>query len=161
MSLIAWLEDFHGWHAKARNKELRGEEMGLYLAMRDELARMLLGAQQLLITPGQMPRRALRVSRVLPLELTLSSGVVRGNTLDVSAGGFAVVLEAPVAPGTPVPFELTLPEDAPIRGNARVVASKHHGMLHRVAFTFHDIPEPDHERLEFLVFDSVLEIMSS
>lgn len=161
MSLIAWLAEFQGAHNRARNNELRAEEMSQYMAQRDELARMLLGAQQLLITPGQMPRRALRVSRVLPVQLTLASGVTKANTLDISAGGFATVLEAPVAPGTPVPFNLELAAGATIEGNARVVASKHHGMLHRVALTFHNLPEADHDRLEFAVFDAVLEIMSS
>lgn len=161
MSLFKWVSGFQEVHTRARRRLLTPQEMTDYLGQRNELARMLLGAQQMIIGPGQQPRKALRVSRQLPVELALPTGPLKTRTLDVSSGGFAVMLDQALETGLPVDTRLVLPRDGLVELKARTVASKPHGDKHRVAFIMPDLSDEDRDRVEFTVFDAVLEIMSS
>ncbi len=161
MSLMRWITEFEEAHGRARRALMLPVEMADYLEQRNELARMLLGAQQLLLAPGQQPRKALRVARAFNVELGFPSGPLRTRTLDISAGGFAVTLDDAVAPGTCVPVKLVLPRDGVVEAQAMAVSSKASYGQFRVAFTLPTVSEDDRDRIEFAVFDAVLDILSS
>jgi hypothetical protein len=159
VGLARWLASFREMHERARQGALAGAERDLYLAAREELARALLAAQRVQVRPGQSPRAALRVSRALQADLELPGGKVRATTIDLSSGGFGALLAPPPAAGERVQFALRLPGGARVAGSARVAGVVQGAGSSRVSFAFEQVPAEDRERLELLVFDTVLEQM--
>ena len=157
MGLAEWLEAFRVQHAAARQGQLQAHEMGIYRAQREELARALLAAQHLALKPGEVARRALRVPRALQADLQAEDYKQRAVTADLSSGGFSTLLG--VAPGRAreLSCQLRLPGQEPVKCRVRVADVKALEGVTRVAFAFVDLPEADRERLEMLVFDTVLE----
>ena len=77
MRLREWIAAFRWLHEKARRGALAGDEVSAYHEAREDLAHMLLAAQRLTLMPGETAREALRVVRLLPLELGLQAGPAR------------------------------------------------------------------------------------
>jgi hypothetical protein len=156
MSLADWLAEFRELHEKAHRAQLSPRERVVYRAGRDELARALLAAQRLTLKPGETPRQALRVARALQVDLDMAISHVRAMTVDLSTGGFGALLAKPLAMGESVKYSLRLPGSEPLAGEARVVDVKPQPGNVRVCFAFRDLSETDRERLELLIFDTVL-----
>ena len=142
-------------HEKARRGALPAEEARAYQEAREDLAAMLLAAQRLTLAPGLTAREALRVVRVLPLELQLPSGVARAETIDLSAGGFSAVLSRALQPGESIEFSLQL-AGGPVRGRAAVAGIQQHGGSIRVSFRLEWLPPADLERMATEVIDAAL-----
>ena len=157
MSLAGWVRAFRALHERAKSGSLAPADVTLYRAGRDELARAMLAAQQLMMKAGELPRRQLRVARALQVDIHFGRDRVRAVTLDVSAGGFGVLLARPPLPGDPAKLSLRLPEQEPIACEARVVDVKVLPGNARVAFAFVGLDADDVERLETFVFDAVLD----
>jgi hypothetical protein len=155
-SLAQWLLEFRALHEKARRGQLRDAEAARYRSGRDELARALLTAQRLQLKPGETPRRALRVARALQADLDLPTSHVRALTIDISTGGFSCLLPRAPPLGDELGFTLRLPGAEPISGKARVQDAKAREGNVRVAFMFTTLSEPERERMELFVFDTVL-----
>src|SRR5262249_323234 len=126
-------------HEKARRGALPAEEARAYQGVREDLAGMLGAAQRLTLAPGLTAREALRVVRVLPLELQLPSGVARAETIDLSTGGFSAVLSRALQPGESIEFSLQL-AGGPVRGRAAVAGIQQHGGPIRVSFRLEWLP---------------------
>jgi hypothetical protein len=155
-TLAEWILSFRALHEKARRGNLRDAEATRYRAGRDELARAMLVAQRLQLRPGETPRRALRVSRALQVDLDLGTAHQRAVTIDLSTGGFSCTLPRAPALGDDVGFTLRLPLAEPITGRACVQDVKPLAGSVRVAFMFKRLSDPDLDRMEMFVFDTVL-----
>ncbi|MDY7231811.1 PilZ domain-containing protein [Hyalangium rubrum] len=157
MSINAWLQEFRALHKRARQKQLNAEEKELYLTAREQFARALTAAQGMTLKPGEMARQTFRVAQAMQIELSLNSGIVRAMTLDVSRGGFSVVLGKPPGENEQVGYTLRMPDGMdPIIGRARVVASKKQIGNYRLSFSFENMSDHDGERLEGVLFDAAL-----
>lgn len=157
MSLGDWLEAFRALHERARAGELSAEEREAYQAGRDELARALVGAQRLTLKPGQTPRKALRVARALQVDLESKGAHVRATTSDVSLEGFSAILAKAPTAGDEITCTLRLPGAEPVVAGVKPVDVKVQAGSVRVSFAFVKLEGPQQDRLETLVFDTVLD----
>jgi hypothetical protein len=156
MSLREWLILFKATHEKARNGALSGEALAAYRSGRDELARALLGAQAASIRPGETPRRVLRVARALQADLEWSVDKVRAVTQDVSSGGFSALLAKSPPTDEEVRVQLRLPGAEMVSARARVVGAQTQPASVRVSFAFSQLGPAERDKVEFVVFDTVL-----
>ncbi len=157
MSINGWLQEFRALHKRARQKQINEEEKRLYLQAREQFARALTAAQGMTLKPGEMARQTFRVAQAMQIELSLNTGITRAMTLDISKGGFSVVLGKPPAEHEMVGYTLRMPEGAdPIIGRALLVASRKQIGNYRLSFQFQSMSEYDQERLETVLFDAAL-----
>lgn len=157
MGLAEWLAAFRDLHERACADKLSPAEWVAYREGREELARALVAAQRLTLKPGEAPRQALRVARALQVDLEWPRGQVRAITIDLSVGGFATLLAKAPATSDEVKYVLKLPGGAEVKGVARVVDIRVQPANVRVALAFKDLAEPDRDRLELVIFDTVLQ----
>jgi hypothetical protein len=157
VSFEAWLAEFRKVHEEAKRGALKGEGLAEYLEARNELARALLAAQHVTLEPGMQPRQTLRAARALQADLTFFDGSLKVATRTLSAGGFAAVLPGPQRLGDELKVTLRVPGGEAVQCEARVVESKPQAGNAQVSFKFVGLSAADAERLEFLVFDAVLE----
>jgi hypothetical protein len=157
MSLKDWLVQFKAQHEQARAGTLSGDGLAVYRAGRDELARALLGAQVAALKSGETPRQALRVARALQADLEWSVSKVRAVTQDLSAGGFSALLAKAPPNDEDVRVVLRLPGSEMLDARARVVGAIVQPAAVRVAFAFAGMGPAEKDRMEFLVFDTVLQ----
>jgi hypothetical protein len=158
MDLSAWISTFTKLHEKARKRELDEEDLKTYHAGREELARAIVAAQRLTVKEGETQRQALRVARAVQIDLDLSTGRVRALTLDISQGGFSTLIEKPPTPTEAVGFTLRVPgASEPMLGRCKLVeATKRLGNA-RCSFAFQNLTPQDIEKIEMMLFDSVIE----
>lgn len=159
MSLAAFLARFRELHKKAGAGRLPPEEREEYQKRRDELARTLIAIQKLSLKPGETPRQSLRVARVLQVDLEWPKGKVRAVTLDISAGGFSTLMAKAPSQSDEVSCVFRLPGAEELEAKARVVniAIQSAATAVRVAFAFVGLAEADRDRMEHVVFDTVLD----
>ena len=160
MRLRAWIAGFRWLHEKARRGALASDKAQAYTEARDDLAAMLVAAQRLTLNQGQTAREALRVVRILPLELQLSHGPARGETLDISTGGFSSVLSRALQPDEIVEFSLRVASGL-IQGRAKVANIQQQGAAIRVSFKMEGVSTADVERMSSEVMDAALEQLAS
>jgi hypothetical protein len=157
MGLADWLASFRLLHEGHKTGTLSPDDEASYLAGREELARALLAAQRLTARPGETPRRALRAACALQADLDLERGSERVMTLEIGAGGFGALFAMGPPVGEEVRFSLRVPGGAdPISGRARVVDVKVLPGNARASFAFTRLDDAERERVETLVFDTVL-----
>jgi len=156
MGLGEWLEAFRALHERARAGQLSAEEQTAYQAGREELARALVAAQRLTLKPGQTPRRALRVARAVQVDLAAKATHVRATTSDLSLEGFSALLAKAPPVGEEVQCTLRLPGAEPLVAAVKPVDVKVQEGNVRVSFAFGSLTAPQQERLEMLLFDTVL-----
>ena len=158
MSANLWVEQFRALHARARKGPLPENEKRRYLAACEQFARALTAAQGMSLPPGQSARRSFRVAQGLQVDLSLSTGQVRAMTLDVSVGGFSVMMHKPPGESEELGFTLRLPGNLePVTGRAKMVSAQRKIGTHRVSFSMQGLTEKDGERLEMALFDLALE----
>ncbi len=160
-SLVEWMKGFRELHERARSGKLAGDELEIYRAARDELARALLGAQRLTVKPGETPRGSLRVARALQVDLDMLTSTARAITIDLSTGGFACLLAKAPPAGDEIGFSLRLPGTDALAGKVRVADLKPQQGNVRVSFQFAGMTGEERERVEMFVFDTVLAQLSS
>ncbi len=157
MSLKDWLVRFKAQHEQARAGNLSGDGLADYRAGRDEMARALLGAQAASLKAGEVPRQALRVAQALQADLEWSVDRVRVVTQEISAGGFSALLTKTPPTDEEIKFSLRLPGAEVVAGRARVVGSAVQPAAVRVSFAFQGLGAAERDKLEFAVFDTVLQ----
>lgn len=160
MSANPFVEEFRAMHTRARAGQLNGEdEKRKYLASREQFARALTAAQGMMLPRGLSARRTFRVAQGLQVDLTLSEGPLRTLTLDVSCGGFSVLMHKPPPDSEVADFSLRLPGNAePVKGKVKMVSAQRKIGTHRVSFAIQQgLSDKDLERLETALFDLVLE----
>lgn len=156
MDIRDWFAEFRRLHDLARKKELKPIERTAYLSAREQLARSFCVAQGLSLE-GESARKTFRVAQAMQIELSLASGQLKSVTMDISSGGFSVLMKQPPDSNEAVGFTLKLPGGAePLVGRGKVVAVNKQGGNARVSFSFEKLAEPDIERLEMLLFDCAL-----
>lgn len=156
-----WLSAFRALHQRAKEGKLSAEERDTYRNGRDELARAMLAAQQVMLRTGEVPRRQLRVARALQVDIDLPKQKVKGMTQDVSPGGFGLLLATPPQPGDQLRCALRLPGQEPVAGVARVADVKVLPGNARASFAWVNLGAAEAERLETFVFDVVLQQLAS
>jgi hypothetical protein len=157
MGLQQWLDTFCKWHEQARAGTLPKAEQARYLSGRDELARALLKAQQIILQPGELPRRSLRAATGLQITIEVPGGPpFQTITRDIGSGGFAIRVSHPLTLGTVVPFTLKLSAKDPIEGKAKLVNLSPVSENRRASFAFEDLPAAVTERIELTVFDAIV-----
>ena len=157
MGLAEWLHSFRDLHESHKRGELSPDEDASYIAGREELARALLAAQRLTARPGETQRRALRAACALQADVELPKSSERVVTLEIGAGGFGALFARPPPLGEEVRFSLRVPGGGdPITGRARIVDVKILPGNARGSFQFTHLDPADLERIEVLVFDTVL-----
>jgi len=160
VSLAAFLDRFRQLHDKDRSGALPEEEREEYRRGCDELARALLAVQRLSLKPGETARQTLRVARALQVDLEWPKGQVRAVTLDLSVGGFAALMAKAPSQSDEVRCALKLPGGEQLKARARVAGILVQPTSVRVAYAFQGLPDADRDRLERLVFDTVLDQMA-
>ena len=160
LSFPEWLSAVRDLHEEARTGQLQGERLAAYRARRDEVMHALLVAQQVTREFGHTARQSMRMAWALQVDLMPPGECTRAVTLDLSVGGFSVLLGAAPPTDRDLEFTIRLPGTAPLKGRARVVAAIAKPGHYRVSFAFTAIGEDDSERLTFFVFDRVLALLS-
>jgi hypothetical protein len=155
MALADWLRVFRTLHETAKKGELQGTDADDYRAGCDELARALMAAQRLTPKPGEVPRHMLRVARAVQVDLETAVTRVRATTVDLSAGGFSVLLAKP-PPAEEHTANLRIPGSEPIITTVTPGEMKQSPGTVRVTFAFNRLPEPERDRLAMLVIDTAL-----
>jgi hypothetical protein len=156
MSLKEWLTRFQAQHQRARAGTLDADGWASYRAGREELARALMAAQKASLKPGEAARQGLRVARAIQADLEWSVEKVRVVTLDVSAGGFGALLARAPPSNEDVRVQLRMPGGEALLAKARVVGVQVGATSSRVSFCFSEIGAAERERMEMLVYDTVL-----
>jgi PilZ domain len=157
MELREWLLRFKAQHEQAKGGTLSPAELAAYRSGRDELARALLGAQMAGLKAGQIPRQMVRVARALQADLEWSVDRVRVVTLEISAGGFSALLAKAPPTDEEIKVQLRLPGPEVVALQARVVGAQPQPAATRVSFAFQRLGADEREKLELVVFDSVLQ----
>ena len=156
MSLGEWVVALRDLHEQARRGSLPPDELKRYLEERETLAQAILAAQRLRASPNAKGRKALRVARELPIELTVDRVVTRARTVDLGVGGFAVTMAIPPRAGLQATFSMEVEPGRASAGKARVVSVQRKGKPYRVAFRFEDLSPDETDRLGLAVFDAAL-----
>ena len=156
MSLGEWVVALRDLHEQARRGLLSPDELKRYHEERETLAQAILAAQRLRASPNAKGRRALRVARELPIELTVERVVTRARTLDLGVGGFAVTMTTPPRAGQKATFSMEVEPGRALTGKARVVSVQRKGKPFRVAFSFEELAPEQYERLGIVIFDAAL-----
>ena len=157
MRLSDWLSQFRELHERARTGQLDAAQLDVYRDARAELGKALLVAQQISYDFGRAKRQGIRVAWALQVDLEIGRGRVRAVTVDISSGGFAVLLGAALPKGSEVPFEIRLPGGHRVRGTARVINAVENAAHFRASFAFADVPAEDRDQLELFLFDKILD----
>ena len=158
MSLSYFVSRLADLHAKAKRNELTREEKIGYEADREDLAATILNAQKISLKPGESARGALRVNRVLPIELTSRGVTSKAVTLEISATGFAVMVSSISTEWLDgVDFRLKLPGAVEVSGKAKVASTNHSSAHVRAGFVIDEISDSDREQIGRIVFDDLLE----
>ena len=156
MNLGEWVVALRDLHEQARRGSLPPDELKRYHEERETLAQAILAAQRLRAAPNAKGRRALRVARELPIELTVARVITRARTLDLGVGGFAVMMIKPPRAGQQATFSMEVEPGRAIAGQAQVVSVQRKGKPFRVAFRFEELPKEEYERLGIAIFDTAL-----
>ncbi len=156
MGAIQFIDEFRELHSKARQGRLEDPERPAYVAAREQFARALLRAQGLMLD-GAEARRHYRIAHQLQLELQMAYGNVWTHTLDLSAGGFSVMLPYAVDVKERPSALLYLPDGTTLAGVVRVVSQFQRADKHRASFAFLDLTERESEMLEGFLIDLALE----
>ncbi|MBX3212694.1 MAG: PilZ domain-containing protein [Labilithrix sp.] len=161
MGTFEFLAEFRALHEKTKNGTLTPAERPRYEMARAQLSRMVMVAQQLSHS-GQTLRSNLRMAKMLKVELRPDDGEpLRGSTIDLASGGFALLLPSGLRVGKKTAFTLHLPGagggTAPISGRAVVASSRPQTSLFRVSFHFEGLDPRAAEQLEITLIDAVLE----
>jgi hypothetical protein len=150
------VETLRELHTKAKVGDLTPEDQARYQTARDELARVVLLAQQIGVQPGQPARRAVRATRVLQAHIEVSGGAMLAVTVQLSAGGFGALLTKAPNVGDEVKVALHVRKDT-FHAAARVLNVTPQGRNFLASFQFVGLSEAESERLQMLVFDTILD----
>jgi hypothetical protein len=157
MGLHEWLEELVSLHERAKESTLTDEGLAEYQRLLDEVGSVILAMQRLALRPTDTPRRSVRVRREMEMGLVISGGFpLRAKTVDLSAGGCAVLLGYAPVSGEPVQATLQLPQGVVLEVHGAVGAVRKERSDFRVSIVFGMLPQEVRAQLEFLVFDTVL-----
>jgi hypothetical protein len=158
---LKFVSEFKDLHEKMKKGVLTPPERARYAEARAQFGRIITMAQQL-GHAGETLRSTLRMSKMLKVEVQPDGGpLTKSSTIDLSAGGFAMLLSAGFPVGKKAAFTLHLPKLAggggPITGRCEVASSRPQASMFRVSFKLDVLPPDVQERLDVALIDAVLE----
>lgn len=158
MDRSEWLNRLEALHFKVREGEPVTEaDLAWYRASRAALLETATEVQSVALASGSIPRSSIRVARAAQVLLEARGWSVQALTVDLGAGGFAVLLEAPPPVDEWVRASLLLPGQGPVVSTVAVTDARRVSGLVRVAFRFCEPAEETRQRVEDYLMDSVLE----
>lgn len=158
MDRSEWLNRLEALHFKVREREpLKDDELAWYRAARAALLATAIDVQAVALTSDRPRRSSIRVARAAQVLLEARGWSVQTLTVDLGAGGFAVLLEAPPPVDEWIRATLVLPGEGPVVTTVAVADSRVVSGLVRVAFRFSEPTEEVTRRVEDYMMDSVLE----
>ena len=164
MTFSDWVKTFRGVHERAKAGQITEDELREYLLSRNALTNAFLMPQSS-FWEGQYSRKNLRVPLKGMVEVLFGEKIHQGTLTDLSWGGFGaffttlLVLEVD-RKEAPLAFSLKLGSDATgVEGKALIVGKVRRGDQ-RVSFAFQQVTEPNLARIEFAVWDKVLDAIA-
>ena len=161
-SSLKFVAEFKLLHEKMKKGALTPPERGRYDEARAQFGRIVMISQQLAHS-GQTLRSTLRMAKMLKVEVRPDGGEpIKSSTIDLSAGGFAILLSSGLAVSRKGDFTLHLPKmvgggTEPLSGRCQVASSRSQTGLFRVSFKFEPLQPGAQERLDVALIDAVLE----
>jgi PilZ domain-containing protein len=156
VSLAGWLAGVLALQAAARAGALDAGGLRRYRAARDDLLQVLLLGQLVMHEYGHPARQSVRMVTALQIDLCAPGIKIRASTLDISMGGFSVLLGMVPVEGGELTFSIRLPGTEPVKGTARVVAAVPRAGDMRVSFAFAGLALDGREQLNSFIFDTIL-----
>jgi serine/threonine protein kinase len=153
-----WIVAFRALHERSQAGELNALESARYDRERATLFNALLTAQRLTLKPGACLRRSMRLATELPVELEGGPEPVSTRTVDLTAGGFSVLLPGPLRVGDRVDFTIGL-RIGLVSGQARVANLQRKGKPYRIGFKFEDLPSAEASLVDLEVLNGVLSMV--
>jgi hypothetical protein len=149
---------FHELRPLAKSGALAPDERAEYEELKERLAAAICAAQNIHVRPGQSARSLFHVAALFKAEISIGGAVHRAATMDLSAGGFSVLLSFAATPGTEVSFTMRLSARSTIWGRAVVVGSESERSagLYRASFAFGKLTPAHSGQLEEALFDAAL-----
>lgn len=145
------LARFRTLHQKKGSTGLDDDETMKYRACVERLLELALARQEAETRGGQR-RRAVRIPRAVAVDLQWSTRRTRSFTLDLSTGGFSVLLGAPPPDAEPAVALLHVRRGRTVTAAVRVVSAATARGRVRVSMAFIDIPVVEAARLrDYLV----------
>jgi hypothetical protein len=158
MDRTEWLNKLEALHVAIREKKpVTDEERAWYRAARASLLQTAVEVQAISLAGDDLPRRSVRIARAAQVLLEARGWTVQTMTVDLGAGGFAVLLEAPPPIQEWVKATLVLPGEGPVVTTVSVADTRASGALFRVAFRFSEPSPANQERIEASLLDAILE----
>jgi uncharacterized protein with GYD domain len=158
MDRSEWLNRLEALHHRIRERQdVSAEELAWYRAARTTLLDTALEVQAVSLTSEAVRRSSIRVARAAQVLLEARGWSVQTLTVDLGAGGFAVLLEAPPPVDDWIRATLVLPGEGPVITTVAVTDARNVSGLVRVAFRFSEPTEDARRRVEDYMMDSVLE----
>jgi hypothetical protein len=158
MDRSEWLNRLEALHYKVREGEaVSAEELAWYRTARTALLDTALEVQAVALTSSAVRRSSIRIARAAQVLLEARGWSAQTLTIDLGAGGFAVLLEAPPPVDDWIRATLVLPGEGAVVTTVAVTDARPASSLVRVAFRFSDPTEEARRRIQDYMMDSVLE----
>jgi hypothetical protein len=157
MDRTEWLNRLEALHVSLRDKHpLSAEALAWYRAARASLLETAVEVQGRAVPSDRQPRRSFRVARPVQTLLEAPDWAAQTLTLDLSSGGFGVLLEQPPPFSERISATLLLPGRGPVATPVSVAGTGAVGPLFRVAFRFDEPSEAVRDMLETTLLDDIL-----
>jgi uncharacterized protein with GYD domain len=158
MDRSEWLNRLEALHHRLREREeVSAEDRAWYQAARTALLDTALDVQAVSLTSEAVRRSSIRIARAAQVLLEARGWSVQTLTVDLGAGGFAVLLEAPPPVDDWIRATLVLPGEGPVVTTVAVTDARTVSGLVRVACRFSEPTEETRRRVQDYMMDSVLE----
>jgi hypothetical protein len=158
MDRSEWLNRLEALHFKVREKEPVGQEdLAWYRTARTALLATAIEVQSVAVSTDRPRRSSIRVARAAQVLLEARGWSAQTLTVDLGAGGFAVLLEAPPPVQEWIRATLVLPGEGVVVTTVAVADSRTASGLWRVAFRFTEPTGEVKRQVEDYMMDSVLE----
>jgi len=158
MDRSEWLNRLEALHYRVREHEpLSDEELAWYRSSKRALLETALEVQAVSLTSEAVRRSSIRVARAAQVLLEARGWSAQTLTIDLGAGGFAVLLEAPPPVDDWIRATLVLPGEGPVVTTVAVTDARKVSGLVRMAFRFAEPTEEVRRRVEDYMMDGVLE----
>jgi hypothetical protein len=158
MDRSEWLNRLEALHHRVREQEpVTEDELAWYRTARRALLETALEVQAVSLTSDAVRRSSIRVARAAQVLLEARGWSAQTLTVDLGAGGFAVLLEAPPPVDDWIRATLVLPGEGAVVTTVAVTDARNVSGLVRVAFRFSEPTEDARRRVEDYMMDSVLE----
>jgi hypothetical protein len=158
MDRSEWLNRLEALHHRLREREeVSAEDRAWYQTARTALLDTALEVQAVSLTSESVRRSSIRIARAAQVLLEARGWSAQTLTIDLGAGGFAVLLEAPPPVDDWIRATLVLPGEGPVVTTVAVTDARKVSGLVRVAFRFSEPTEDARRRIQDYMMDSVLE----